>query len=213
MHTYPRYAPPSQAAVVHLVREHPFAVLVSAVAGQAPAATHVPIVLPPDADPDASLEGVEMLGHMGRANPHGRDFDGPTQVLMVFASSHGYVSPQVYDYSPAAPTLDYAAVHLTGTLERIDDRAGTLGVVEATVAALESLRPTQWDPSTSREYFERIAPGVVAFRILITRQQAMFKLSQDKTESVRDNVRRDFVDGPHPHPDLVNWIDRFRSEP
>ncbi|HYJ70174.1 MAG TPA: FMN-binding negative transcriptional regulator [Nocardioidaceae bacterium] len=212
MHTYQRYAPPSQRAIVQLVREHPFAMLASAVAGQAPVATHVPIVLPPDADPDASLEGVEMLAHMGRANPHWRDFDGPTPVLMVFASSHGYVSPQLYDSLPAAPTLDYAAVHLAGTLERIDDRAGTLDVVEATVAALESLRPTQWDPSTSRDYFERIVPGVVAFRIRITQQQAMFKLSQDKSETVRDNVRRDFVDGPHPHPDLVKWLDRTRSE-
>lgn len=61
MHTYPRYAAPSQRVVVQLVRERPYAVRASALAGQAPVSS--------------------------------------------------------YDAMPAAPTLDYAAVHLTGDVE------------------------------------------------------------------------------------------------
>lgn len=212
MHTYPRYAPPSQRAVVQLVREHPFAILASARDGQAPVASHVPAILPPDVDPDASLEGTVVLSHMGRPNPHWQDFREPTSVLLVFASSHGYVSPAMYDAMPAAPTLDYATVHLTGDVELIEDREGALEVVEATVAALESMRPAQWDPSSSREYFERIVAGVAAFRIRITEQHAMFKLSQDKSETEQANVRRDFADGPHPHPELVRWMDRLEKQ-
>ncbi|MGH3749330.1 MAG: FMN-binding negative transcriptional regulator [Micromonosporaceae bacterium] len=211
MHTYPKYVPPSQRAVVKLVRDNPFALTVSAVPGQPPVASHLPLILPPDVDPDASLEGVTLLGHMGRANPQWRQFGEPHPVLLVFSSSHGYVSPQLYDFTPAAPTLDYAAVHLTGEVELIDTDAGALEVVGATVTALESLRPTQWDPDTSRQLFERIVPRVVAFRVRVTGQQAMFKLSQDMSDPVRENVRKDFATGPHPHPQLVRLMDDFEE--
>lgn len=212
MHTYPKYVPPSQRAVVELVRNNPFAVTVSAVPGQPPVASHLPLILPPDVDPDASLEGVTLVGHMGRANSQWQQFREPYPLLLVFSSSHGYVSPQLYDFNPAAPTLDYAAVHLTGEVELIDTREGALEVVEATVVALESLRPTQWDPDGSRELFERIVPGVVAFRVRVTGQQAMFKLSQDMSAHVRDSVRHDFTTGPHPHPQLARLMEELEEQ-
>ncbi|MEU6646915.1 FMN-binding negative transcriptional regulator [Saccharomonospora sp. NPDC046836] len=209
MHTYPRYAAPSQRAIVDLVREHPFAVLVSTAPGEAPVASHLPLILPTDIDPCAPLDGTILLGHMGRKNPHWQQLTQPSPVLLIFSSVHGYVSPQLYDFTPAAPTLDYAAVHLTGVIELIDDPDESMAVVEATVAALESRRPTQWDPAESREFFARILPGIVAFRVRVTKQQAMFKLSQDMPAHVTDNVRNDFASGPHRHPQLVELMDRM----
>jgi transcriptional regulator len=213
MHTYERYRPRSQAEVNRLVREHPVAVVVSAAPGEAPVATHLPTILPPDRAPDAPLIGETIRGHMGRANPHWQQFrDGP-KVLLVFATSHAYVTPQSYDPGPTAPTLDFAAVHLTGRVELIEDAAETLEVVEATVAKFESARPTQWNPHSSRELFDRILPGVVAFRVRVETQDAMFKLSQEKTEPVRRRVRDDLVVGPHRHPDVAAWLDRFEEPP
>lgn len=207
MHTYPRYATPSQRAIVDLVRENPFAVVVSAQPGRAPVASHLPLILPAGVDPEQSLVGSTLVGHMGRKNPQWQQFADAGPVLLVFSSPHGYVTPEVYDYRPAAPTLDYAAVHLTGTVEVIQDKAGALEVVEATVAALESMRPRAWDPTDSRGYFEQIVAGVVAFRFLVTDQQAIFKLSQDKSDHVRGEVRADFATGPHRHPQLVHLLD------
>jgi transcriptional regulator len=213
MHTYERYRPRSQAEVNRLVREHPFAVVVSAPSGQAPVATHLPIILPPDLAPDGPLVGATVRGHMGRANPHWQQFRNGPQVLLVFGTSHAYVTPQSYDPGPTAPTLDYAAVHLTGPVELIEDAAETLDVVEATVATFESARPTQWNPCSSRELFDRILAGVVAFRVEVDTQDAMFKLSQEKTEVVRRRVRDDLVAGPHRHPDVAVWLDRFEEAP
>jgi len=213
MHTYERYRPRSQTEVNQLVREHPFAIVVSAAPGEAPVATHLPMILPPDLAPDTTLIGTTLRGHMGRANPHWQQFrDGP-KVLLVFGTSHAYVTPQSYDPGPTAPTLDYSAVHLTGHVELIDDAAETLDVVEATVATFESARPTQWNPHGSRELFDQILPGVVAFRVQVETQDAMFKLSQEKSEQVRRRVRDDLVVGPHRHPDVVAWLDRFEESP
>ncbi|AIJ21415.1 Negative transcriptional regulator [Amycolatopsis methanolica 239] len=61
-------------------------------------------------------------------------------VLLVFRDAHGYVSPTAYGYTPAVPTWNYAAVHVTGVLEPVDDPAETLAVVEQTVTPAEELR-------------------------------------------------------------------------
>ncbi|GAA3099699.1 transcriptional regulator [Kribbella aluminosa] len=211
MHVYPRFAAPSQRAVVELVRTQPFATVVSAVDGQPPVASHLPVILPPDIDPDAPLVGRTLLGHMGRKNPHWELFRTPSPVLVIFSTSHGYVSPQVYDFAPAAPTLDYAAVHLTGEVELLEGEQQALEVVEATIEALESRRPRRWDPSPSREYFERIVRGVAAFRIRVTGEQSMFKLSQDMSPATRSGVREDLAGGPRTHPDLVELMTRMED--
>ena len=207
MHVYERYRPNGQADVNRLVREHPFAVLVSAADGAAPEATHVPVLLPDGHGVEAPLVGAVLRGHLGRANSHWSRLDG-RQVLVVFGTSHAYVTPQTYDPGPTAPTLDYAAVHLTGRAEVLTDRAETLAVVEATVAEMETARPTQWDPSGSEELFQRILPGVVAFRIHVESQEAMFKLSQEKTPQVRARIRDDLMSGPRRHPDVVALLER-----
>lgn len=213
MHTYERYRPRGQGEINRLVREHPVAVAVSTAAGRAPVATHVPIVVPADLAPDAPLVGATLRGHMGRANPHWRQFQDRPPVLLVFATSHAYVTPLNYEPEPNAPTLDYAAVHLTGRVELIEERAETLDVVRATVAAFESMRPTRWDPDGSSEFFDRVLPGVVAFRVRVDTQDAMFKLSQDMTEPERQRVRDDLAGGPRRHPDVVAWLDRFEEPP
>jgi transcriptional regulator len=213
MHTYEQYRPRSQADVDRLVREHPVAVLVSAAPGQAPIATHVPMILPRGLEPHGPLVGATLRGHMGRANPHWQQFRDGRKVLLVFSTSHAYVTPRNYDPGPTAPTLGYAAVHLTGQVKLIEDAIETLDVVEATVATFESARPTQWDPRSSRELFDQILSGVVAFRVRVETQDAIFKLSQERAEPVRRRVREDLAAGPQRHPDVVAWLERFEEPP
>ncbi|MEU6784824.1 FMN-binding negative transcriptional regulator [Nonomuraea angiospora] len=185
MHVFPRYAAKDPAQAVELVRRNPFALVVSTVDG-VPVATHVPVILE-----DGALEGGALLGHMARANPHWRSFESSPEVLVVFSSAHGYVSPTVYATDPAVPTWDYAAVHVTGRVELIDD---ALDVVERTVTALESLRSPSWEPTpASRERFAALVPGVVAFRVHVHTEKSMFKLSQDIDAERYARVRASFA--------------------
>lgn len=171
MWTAPRYAVDDPARVDALVRENPFAMVVSVVE-DVPVATHCPVLLEGE-----SVEGGTLIGHMASKNPQWRSFESSPEVLVVFSGPHGYVSPTVYGTDPAVPTWDYAAVHVIGRVELMDD---ALEVVERTVAAAEASRSPSWEPTpASRERFRALLPGVVAFRVHVRTQQSVFKLSQD----------------------------------
>ncbi|MGO3147870.1 MAG: FMN-binding negative transcriptional regulator [Leucobacter sp.] len=205
MHTYPSYPAPSGRAVTEFVNSNPFAVMVTSTDG-APVATHTPIVFPPGAELGETLIGTRLWGHVGRINDHWKLIADKPEVLLVFSSSHAYVSPSSYEFTPAAPTLDYATVHLTGRVSLLETEAENLAVVEQTVAQLEGHRSEQWNPSGSRELFEKIINGVVSFTIDIETESAMFKLSQDMPEDVHARVMTDLTQGEHRHPDVAGLM-------
>ncbi|MCA2224948.1 FMN-binding negative transcriptional regulator [Nonomuraea aurantiaca] len=188
MYSFPRFAAPDHAHVARLVRTNPFALVITATGG-APVATHVPVIV--ESGGESTFVGGTLLGHMARVNPQWHAWAPPSaeapEVLVVFSAAHGYVSPTSYAVDPAVPTWDYAAVHLTGRIE-----PHPLDVVRRTVAAVESSRTPGWRPSAaSEEVFARIVSGVAAFRVRVTAEQSVFKLSQDKDDEQRHRVHRD----------------------
>ncbi|WZH35839.1 MAG: FMN-binding negative transcriptional regulator [Microbacterium enclense] len=188
MHEFPAYRAPSPVEVIDLVRQHPFALVISGGgADAAPTATHTPVVVE-DVPDDTTLVGAELLGHIARKNPQWTSLRDGQPVLLVFSGPHGYVSPTAYADDPNVPTWDYAAVHLTARVTVLDDRDASMHVVTRTVQELEALEPTAWDPTSSLATFERIVGGVVSFRFDVIEQKAVFKLSQDKPADVRSRV-------------------------
>ncbi|MBT2234193.1 FMN-binding negative transcriptional regulator [Nonomuraea sp. NEAU-A123] len=187
MYSFPRFAAPGPAHVARLVRENPFALVITATGG-VPVATHVPVIV--ESGGESTFVGATLLGHMAKVNPQWHAWDQrQTEALVVFSAAHGYVSPTSYAVDPAVPTWDYAAVHLTGLIEPHPD---PLDVVRRTVEAMESPRTPSWRPSpASEEVFARIVSGVAAFRVRVTAEQSVFKLSQDKDDEQRHRVRRD----------------------
>ncbi|MFF1946336.1 FMN-binding negative transcriptional regulator [Rhodococcus qingshengii] len=211
MHTYPKYHAPSGRHSVELVRNFPFAVAATSQPVAAPIATHIPVIFDPSSSPTETLVGQRMLGHMGRANPHWELFAEHPDILLVFSTSQGYISPATYQRDPAVPTTDYAAVHLTGRVTLLDD-AAALDVVKSTVLALEKARDPQWDMSDSLILFEKIIGRVVAFTIDINTEQAMFKLSQDMPDDIRLRIRDDLLDRDCPHADLTTLMNTLSEE-
>jgi transcriptional regulator len=202
----PRFPVRDPGHAVRLVRDHPFALVVTVHDG-IPVATHAPVIV--ESPVDTSFVGGTLLGHLARANDQWRSWADAPDALVVFSGPHGYVSPTTYATDPAVPTWDYAAVHLTGRISLISDAAGTLDVVERTVHAMESARQPSWVPSAaSRERFAAIGKGVVAFRLHVTAERSVFKLSQDGDEERRRRVRQDVLAGPYPNPELGHLMNR-----
>jgi transcriptional regulator len=199
------YRAPDPSWVADLVSSHPLALLCTNAAGT-PHATHLPVITPPDS---AFEQGGSMVGHMNRANPHWAALSGGGGALLVFTGPHAYVSPCVYATTPAAPTWDFTAVHVRGTLSPVDGAKETAAVIGATVSALESRLGDDWDMTTSYEYFNRILPGVGAFRFEIAEIQAMFKLSQEQRPEIRQRVVKSFADSEAgQHRELARLIAR-----
>lgn len=193
------YRTPHPSWALSLMRDHPLAMLVSNGAN-GPLVTHLPAI-PDEATlaggtGDTGLVGTTLLGHLNRANPHWEALAANDPVTLVFHGPHGYVSPTVYQTSPAAPTWNFTALHVHGTVEPMTDSASTLWVVRETVRILERDFGTGWDATDSLPYFERIGVAVGAFRLRVTAAEAMFKLSQEKTPEVRSMVARSFIADP-----------------
>ncbi|WP_240518468.1 MULTISPECIES: FMN-binding negative transcriptional regulator [Brevibacterium] len=208
MHTYPNYPAPSGRAEVELVKANPFALLITngADCEHPPVATHLPIVFPPESGATTDLTGHRLWGHLGRKNTHWQSFAEQPEALAVFSTSQAYVSPSNYHFTPAAPTLNYAAVHLTGTITVLEDDAESLAVVERTVEALEGQRESPWSPEGSHELFRKIISGVVSFAFDVTGVTSMFKLSQDMPAQVHERVADDLDRPSCPHADVAGLM-------
>jgi transcriptional regulator len=182
--------------MLDLMRENPLALVASNGApADGPFATHLPVITDPqwEGRPIADLVGMPLLGHMNRANPHWTALDTGTVILLTFTGPHAYVSPTVYDVTPAAPTWNFTSVHVHGVVEKIESTEETLGVVRATVQAFEKEFGDSWDMTESVDYFRKIVPGVGAFRVRVTKAEGMFKLSQEQRAEIRERVVRSFA--------------------
>jgi transcriptional regulator len=184
---------------VELIRHHPLATLVCRGEDTPVLATHLPAILERDAldlDDEGELVGATILGHMNRLNPQWSALVPAREAVLMFSGPGDYVSPSIYGVTPAAPTWDFTAVHLHGTVHPIPDLAGTRRVVQATARLLEQRFGAGWNMASSLEYFEQLLPGVGAFRMEITRVEGMFKLSQEQPDAVRGNVVSTFSGMP-----------------
>ena len=174
-----------------VIRENSFAALVSS-GSEEPFATHIPLL----------LEGNELIGHMARANPHWKMFDGRA-ALAIFSGPHAYVSPRIYVTAPNVPTWNYVTVHVYGKPDVIEN-------VEESAAVLRRSLDV-YDPQLPRTpeleaYMASQLRGIVAFRIPIERMEGKFKLNQNKKLEDRDAVIAAFSGSAEPAESAVAGV-------
>ncbi|MEO6701956.1 MAG: FMN-binding negative transcriptional regulator [Jatrophihabitantaceae bacterium] len=190
------YREPDSSWMLELICSNPLAMLVSnGNEADGPFATHLPVIPEPGANPQwqPNLAGAKLLGHLNRANPHWAALETGAVALLTFTGPHAYVSPTVYETTPAAPTWNFTSVHAHCVLEKIDSLEDTLDVVQHTVRTFEGAFGAGWDMSESLDYFRRIVPAVGAFKATVTRAEGMFKLSQEQPPDVFDRVQCSFA--------------------
>src|SRR5262245_50441328 len=130
MYVPKHFAEDDPARIASLIDAHEFATLFTG-GEEGPFATHLPLLL----DPSRGERGA-LIGHVARANPHWRRFDG-RQALAVFAGPHAYVSPRWYKAAPAVPTWNYVAVHATGRVRAVEDPAALRAILDRLAARHE----------------------------------------------------------------------------
>jgi transcriptional regulator len=156
------------------VEAHSFATLVTSLEAEM-FATRLPLIL----DFDASGKGT-LTGHVARANPHWRSFDGECPALAMFDGPHAYVSPNWYATSPAVPTWNYATVHIYGAPHIIDDAGRVEAIVDRLSTIHEAGMPTTWHETLPADFKAKLLKGIVGFEMAIDRFEAKFKLGQNR---------------------------------
>jgi len=164
-----------------LMREHSFAILVTQ-DGEAPFATHLPLLLDEARGPLGALRG-----HVARANPQWRCFSDQ-EALAIFSGPHAYVSPAWYETELSVPTWNYVAVHAYGRVRLLEGEGELDGLLRDLVAEYEAGRPEPWADALPAEYRQGLMQGIVGFELEITRLEGKRKLSQNRSAADRAGV-------------------------
>lgn len=168
-------------ALRDFMRQRSFATLITA-AGGVPVATHLPLLI------EERGEHGTLAGHLARANPQWRGFDGQTEALVIFNGPHAYVSPSWYATQPSVPTWNYMVAHVYGAPRVVEDEATVRRHLLALIARFESSRPTPFEPDYDEAWLKGMMRGVVAFELPIARIEGKFKLSQNRDATDRAQV-------------------------
>ena len=182
MYVPPAFREDDVDILVAFMRAHSFISLVSVLDG-APVASHIPIVV------DAAEGQVSLSGHLAKANPQWRAFDGRPS-LAIFSGPHAYVSPSLYEKRESVPTWNYIAVHASGApriVTRADDPAAIEALLAAMIQQYEAAYQAQWDglPAAFRD---SMLTGIVAFTMPVTRLEGKCKLSQNRSPADQRSV-------------------------
>jgi transcriptional regulator len=190
-----------RTTLLDAMRANSFAILFGSGAEGASLATHLPLVVR-----DEGEHGL-IEGHFARANSHWQALAG-RETLVVFAGPHAYVSPTLYAEQLSVPTWNYIAIHAYGTPELIEDEPGTLAVLDGLIRTHEPAYADQW-ASLPEGYRRTMLSGIVGFRIPIARIEGKFKLSQNRPEADRRNVREAHASGSPDARSLAEWMMRL----
>jgi transcriptional regulator len=195
----PYHADDDPEVVRRLIRENPWAILVSR-NGTELVASHYPILLDDDA------EDLAVFTHVGRPDEVTHGF-GENEILLIVQGRHGYISPSWYaPGATRAPTWNFTAAHCYGVPEVLGAEE-TLAVLARLVAHFE--RQVEEPMLLDLEWGRPVAQGTVGIRLPITRFVCKVKMSQDKDPVTQRQVMAALrAPGAYQHPGLADDMER-----
>jgi transcriptional regulator len=203
MRPNPLFASEDPELVRELVREHPWATLVTTAAGLA--ASHYPVLIDEDAP------GLTLLTHLGRPDDEVLEIDRG-EVLVIVQGHHGYISPSWYsEQERKVPTWNFTVSHLHGTPQILGGDEN----LEVLTRLVEQFERRLDEPAyLEQEYAAPIARGTVGLRIPIDRFEMKRKLGQNKGEETRRGVIAALrEEGPYQHLALAEEMERELGVP
>jgi transcriptional regulator len=178
------------ADAVAFMRANPFAILISPTGSpddDGPFATHLPLVIRELEEQDEAGGQIILRGHVAKANPHWHYLEREPRCLTIFHGAHAYVSPTNYVTHENVPTWNYGAVHAYGNARVFSEPNELLGILHELIPLFEPAYAEQW-ASLAPAYRERMLSHIVGFEIAVTKIEAKFKLSQNRTREEQSNV-------------------------
>ena len=169
-----------RATVLAFMRANPFVILVSNT-DEGPFATHVPVIIRESADQ------LTIRGHVAKANPHWRYLQNDPACLMIFHGPHAYISPSNYDTREVVPTWNYGAVHIYGNATTYAEADQLLNMLHDLIPTFEAAYEQQW-ASLTEAFRQRMLSHIVGFEIAVTKIEAKFKLSQNRSRNEQQHI-------------------------
>jgi transcriptional regulator len=161
-----------------------------------PVATLMPCIW--DRSSVGQSEYGSLVMHMARANQHWKAIEAGTSGLAIVHGSQAYISPANYEGKTTdhkvVPTWNYQSVHMSGIVEVSEDVELLRQIVSNLTDFHEAERSNPWSMSEANpKYIEAQLRGIVAVTLRVTKVEAKYKLSQNRSAADRARVVADLA--------------------
>ena len=177
------YLNTDKAEIITFMCKYSFATIIT-VKDNVPIATHLPFIV---VEKDKQ---ITLTSHFSKANVQW-EYIVDNQSLVIFSEPHAYISPKYYTSNINVPTWNYIAVHIYGKGSTITDQDKSFAGLENMINNYEASYKSQWE-RLPKEYKLNMLNDIIPFEITVTDIQAKKKLSQNKTETEKQNIIASF---------------------
>ena len=205
MYQPPQFVSRDPIIAARLMREHPFASLISTDDEGFPFVTHLPLHL------EDGQHGFTLLGHVAKPNPHWKYLATRPKTLVTFVGPHAFLSPKVYPDLARVPSWNYLALHCTVEARIIDEVAAKDSLLKKLIADHEPPYAAQWR-SLGEEFAHKMLAGIVAFELTVTDWQCKLKLNQHRKES-HGALHAAYAAGGPNEQALAEWMQALNMVP
>jgi transcriptional regulator len=186
---------------IDLMRQHPFASLISVDEAGFPFVSHIPLHL------EVREAGLVLWGHVAKPNPHWRYLSERPEALVTFLGPHAYLSPSVYPDLTRVPTWNYLAVHCKVSARLVEDPVEKDVLLKKLIGEHEPAYAFQWR-SLGEEYQLKMLAGMVGFELTVSEVQCKLKLNQHRPEAT-ETTKALYARGGENEQSLVRWMERL----
>ena len=177
MYMPPQFNVTDRAVAARLMRDHPFATLISNDDQGLPYVTHLPLVLE-ERGPDDFV----LWGHCAKPNAQWRYLQARPRAVVSFLGPHAYLSPSVYPDLARVPTWNYLAVNCTVEARLVEGADEKDALLKRLIGQHEPAYAQQWR-DLGQDFQHKMLNGIVGFELKVTALQCKVKLNQHRKEA------------------------------
>ena len=191
---------PQHAATI--MREHPFASLISTDDTGFPFVAHLPLKLQ-----EEGSQASRLLGHCARGNPLASYLVQRPQALACFMGPQAYMSPKVYADQQRVPTWSYLAVQARVEARLLEGEEAKDALLKQLIADHEPSYADQWR-SLPEDYTHKMLNAIQAFELRIVTLQCAVKLNQHRSEA-HAAMHAAYAQGGEQEQALAGWMKKL----
>ena len=199
MYLPPQFKSKDDTHAKALMRSHPFASLISNDDEGLPFVTPLPLHFLEEKD------GITLLGHCARPNPHWCYLQARPKAVVTFMGPQAYMPPRVYPDLTRVPTWSYLMVHCTVEAKIIDTFDDKDRLLKHLIGDHDPAYADQWR-GLGEAYQHKMMGGIVAFELKVKEMLCKIKLNQHRPEA-HAAMKAAYVTGNDNERALAQWMD------
>ena len=204
MYVPTRYAASDDALIAELIRDHPFATLITP-ASDGPKISHVPLLL------EQRGESWVLIGHLARANDHWKAL-GEGTTTAIFHGPQAYITPTWYEQCDV-PTWNYVVAHLSGPVRLLEAEKDSVAALELLSTRMEGETGWKFGIPADLAASGVLMKSIIGFEVLVEARVGKFKLSQNKSSTDYGRVMKGLAERDcQQSRGVLAWMQRFAGK-